>query len=106
LFDTYKDSHFVYLLLSYIEGGDFFDFLQDTPYCNSVTAQFYFGCLLLGIEYLHRNQVIYRDLKPENAVIDSRGYLALIDLGTAKFLQDDDESGFRTFTLIGTVFTM
>jgi len=40
-------------------------------------------------------------LKPENAAVDARGYLNIIDMGTAKLLQEDDESGFRTFTIIG-----
>ena len=42
---------------------------------------------------------MYRDLKPENSVVDSEGYLYLIDLGTAKTLSS--EKGYRTFTIIG-----
>lgn len=106
LYDTYKDSHFVYILLNYIEGGDFFDFLSEIGICNTSTAQFYFGCLLLAIEYLHKNLIVYRDLKPENAVVDSEGYLHMIDLGTAKQLTEDSETGFRTFTIIGTFLDM
>ena len=101
LYETFKDTHYVYLLLNYIEGGDFFDFLSELGKCNTSTTQFYFGCLFLGIEYLHNNSIIYRDLKPENAAINSNGYLHIIDLGTAKLLTDDPETGFRTFTIIG-----
>jgi cGMP-dependent protein kinase len=84
--DSYKDTHFVYLLLEYIEGGDFFDFLADIGICNNTTATFYFGCLLLSIEYLHKNSIVYRDLKPENAAINTNGYLQMIDMGTSKLL--------------------
>lgn len=45
---------------------------------------------------------MYRDLKPENAVVDAEGYLHMIDLGTAKMLTEDSDTGFRTFTIIGT----
>lgn len=47
-------------------------------------VRYYFACLMVSIEYLHSNSVVYRDLKPENSVIDYRGKVYLIDLGTAK----------------------
>lgn len=46
LYETYKDSHFVYLLMTYIEGGDFFDFLSEIGICSNASAAFYLGCLI------------------------------------------------------------
>jgi cGMP-dependent protein kinase 1 len=51
------------------------------------------------MEYLHTNSIIYRDIKPENIMVDHQGYMKLIDMGTAKFLKG---KGGRTFTIIGT----
>ena len=79
---------------------DFFDLLRQVGLCNRSQGQFFIGCMILALEHLHENGIIYRDLKPENAVIDESGYLHLVDLGTGKILSDDN--GFRTFTVIGS----
>ena len=74
--------------------------LRHIGICSKSKAQFYFGCILLALVCFHSKNIIYRDLKPENSVVDKKGYLHLIDLGTAKCLHE--QTGFRTFTIIGT----
>merc|ERR1712157_312556 len=59
-------------------------------------ARFYSGCVLLGLEHLHQQQVIYRDLKPENLLLDNRGYCKITDFGLAKFVIG------HTYTTCGT----
>merc|ERR1719476_207717 len=60
---------------------------------------FYTGSMLLMLETLSDRNVVYRDLKPENVMLDAAGYLKLIDFGSAKKL---DPSCLRTFTMVGT----
>lgn len=58
--------------------------------------------MILGLEYLHTYNIIYRDIKPENIMVDSKGIMKLIDMGTAKILEGKRGMGNRTFTIIGT----
>ena len=83
---TFKDEAFVYLMMQYIDGMDFFDMLRQIGLCNYELSCFYIASLILCIQELHSKNVVYRDLKPENAVVDSKGFLYMIDLGTAKKL--------------------
>ena len=69
-----------------IEGKDFFDILREIGLFSQQIAAFYIACLILAVEHLHSKNIVYRDLKPENAVVDKKGYLIMIDMGTAKFL--------------------
>ncbi|MGH0185631.1 UNVERIFIED_CONTAM: hypothetical protein FKN15_018746 [Acipenser sinensis] len=62
------------------------------------TAKLCVGCVTEAFDYLHQNGIIYRDLKPENLMVDSEGYIKLVDFGFAKKIG----SGQKTWTFCGT----
>jgi len=97
LFATYKDRDRLYLLLEPSLGGELFSVLREKTLFDDDTSRFYAGSVVLAFEYMHSKNYVYRDLKPENLLLDKRGYLKVTDFGFAK-----DISAGRTWTLCGT----
>lgn len=96
LYATFQDSLNVYMLLSFVPGGELFAHLRRAKRFTPDVTRFYLATIILALKYLHSFNIIYRDLKPENLLLDSRGYLRLTDFGFAKIVDD------RTWTLCGT----
>ena len=96
LVKTLKDKNYVYFLMDYIKGKELFDVLRDINVLNKFQTQFYSASILLACNYLHERKIIYRDIKPENIMVVTNGFIKLIDFGTAKSIKD------RTKTIIGT----
>ncbi|KRX28207.1 cGMP-dependent protein kinase egl-4 [Trichinella nelsoni] len=98
LHKTFRDKKYVYMLLEACLGGEVWTILRDRGHFDDLTARFYVACVIEGLEYLHRKMVIYRDLKPENCLLDATGHLKIVDFGFAKRLP----SGRKTWTFCGT----
>ena len=89
-----------YLFLEYIPGGDIYNHLKRQLNGFSLDIIWFFGCqIILAIEHLHKNGYIHWDIKPENILIDSEGYLKLADFGISKHIDNTQhESGvFGTY---------
>jgi cGMP-dependent protein kinase len=95
-----KDSNFIYFIMEFIEGEDLFDVITKVISFTPEHARQLVAQVLLMMEHLHANRIIYRDLKPENLMMNVNGFLTLVDMGTAKKLKI--ERRFRTNTIIGT----
>jgi len=90
----------VYMLTELITGGELHAALRTIPTVLSrPQCQFYAGSIILVLEELAERNIVYRDMKPENVMLDAQGYLKLIDFGIAKKLE---EGKTRTYTMIGT----
>lgn len=81
---AFQTSTHLFLVLDFCGGGElFFHMLQRGRFVEP-DAMFYFCEILLGLEYLHSQQVLYRDLKPENCLLDDDGHIRLTDFGLSK----------------------
>lgn len=98
LYRTFRDEKYVYMLLEACMGGEIWTMLRDRGSFEDNAAQFIIGCVLQAFEYLHARGIIYRDLKPENLMLDERGYVKLVDFGFAKYIGNSS----KTWTFCGT----
>ncbi|XP_040898388.1 cGMP-dependent protein kinase 2 isoform X2 [Toxotes jaculatrix] len=98
LYRTFKDNKYVYMLLEACLGGEIWSLLRDRGSFDEPTAKFCVGCVTEAFDYLHRKGVLYRDLKPENLMLDTEGYIKLVDFGFAKKIR----CGQKTWTFCGT----
>ena len=80
----------IYFILPFIRGGELFKHLRQNKYFPEEKVKFYAAIIGLSLEYLHKKGIVYRDIKPENILLDEDGYLKLVDFGMAKILKDGE----------------
>ncbi|KAH7170346.1 kinase-like domain-containing protein [Dactylonectria macrodidyma] len=96
LWGTFQDLKNLYMVMDFVEGGELFSLLRKSGRFPNPVAKFYAAEVTLALEYLHSKNIIYRDLKPENLLLDRHGHLKITDFGFAKRVPD------KTWTLCGT----
>ncbi|KAF9652740.1 Pkinase-domain-containing protein [Thelephora ganbajun] len=89
----------LYLVMSFVNGGELFYHLQREGKFDEYRSRFYAAELLCALEHLHGFNVVYRDLKPENILLDYTGHIALCDFGLCKLNMSETE---KATTFCGT----
>ncbi|DBA01205.1 TPA: hypothetical protein N0F65_002340 [Lagenidium giganteum] len=113
LYETFSDANQLYMLFELVQGGELWSLLYEKAFkvpkgvCGAFdvpVARFYASNVVEALRYLQKMNVAYRDLKPENLVLDSAGYLKVVDFGFAKHVPYYKGGALqeRSFTLCGT----
>jgi len=81
---AFQTKRKLYFVLDYCPGGELFFHLGRASKFEEARARFYAAQIVLALEYLHSRGIVYRDLKPENVLLDAEGNVALTDFGLSK----------------------
>ncbi|XP_023029877.1 serine/threonine-protein kinase N isoform X1 [Leptinotarsa decemlineata] len=98
LFACFQTEAHVCFVMEYAAGGDLMMHIHADVF-SEPRAVFYAACVVLGLQYLHENKIIYRDLKLDNLLLDTEGYVKIADFGLCK---EGMGFGDRTGTFCGT----
>ncbi|CAD8103316.1 unnamed protein product [Paramecium sonneborni] len=86
---AFESRRFLVFILEYCSGGELFFLLRKVKRMNEEQAFFYFAEICLGMKHLHDRNIIYRDIKPENILIDFDGHVRIADFGLSKQLEQE-----------------
>jgi len=98
MFACFQTRSHVCFVMEYAAGGDLMMHIHADVF-SEPRAVFYTACVVLGLSYLHENKIIYRDLKLDNLLLDTEGYVKIADFGLCK---EGMGYGDRTGTFCGT----
>eukprot|EP00064_Thunnus_orientalis_P002274 superscaffoldBa00000159_g2281 len=98
LFACFQTQEHVCFVMEYAAGGDLMMHIHADVF-SEPRAVFYAACVVLGLQFLHDHKIVYRDLKLDNLLLDTEGYVKIADFGLCK-----EGMGFRdrTSTFCGT----
>lgn len=110
---TYQNANELFILMEIVQGGELWSYIYEktdviprSPLGGFVepVAQFYASCVISAFGHIHGLGVAYRDLKPENLLMDHTGYVKVIDFGFAKHIPFEKRGKIhhKSFTLCGT----
>lgn len=93
LYYAFQSDSKLYFVMDYCGGGDLFHRLGTKKQFSEEDTLFYICEIILALCALHSANIIYRDLKPENVLLDKNGHIRLADFGLAKIGKDNNMNG-------------
>ena len=101
LYCAFQDQEHLYFVMEFIQGGELFFHLHREIRFDDEKTRFYIAELILALNFLHKNKIIYRDIKPENILLDIDGHIKLTDFGLSRICSGSND---KAFTICGTPY--
>lgn len=98
LYEVFEDKNYVYLVFEYLANGDLVKYFKQNPLFDEPEQKNFFKKIVQGVEYLHSNQILHRDIKLDNILLDSKMNPKLCDFGISSI----QELGKKIYDTGGT----
>jgi serine/threonine protein kinase len=92
---SFQNEEELFLVMPFLRGGDLRFYLEENGKMAIEQVKFYAAELICGLEDLHARHILYRDLKPENVLLDDEGHIHISDFGLCVFLKQENEFQVR-----------
>ena len=94
ILELFDDKEYILIIMEYINGGNLFSFLKKRRKVSEKTAKFLYRQIILGIKYMHNQNIVHRDIKLENILIDLNNNIKICDFGIGRILSSPDQPLF------------
>ena len=91
ILEVFNDEEYMLIIMEYINGGNLFSFVKKRRKLSEKMAKFLFRQIILGIQHIHSKNVVHRDIKLENLLIDFNNNVKICDFGIGRVLNSEDE---------------
>ena len=91
ILEVFNDEEYMLIIMEYINGGNLFSFVKKRRKLSEKMARFLFRQIILGIQHIHSKNVVHRDIKLENILIDFNNNVKICDFGIGRVLKSTDE---------------
>ena len=91
ILELFEDKEYILIIMEYINGGNLFSFLKKRRKVSEKTAKFLYKQIILGLKYIHSHNIVHRDIKLENILIDLNNNIKICDFGIGRVLSSPDQ---------------